>query len=146
YQVLGNAFAFAFGTGVIFILLAEFGADILVARLYPAHPEVAPAPRLLAWSLPFAAFSTSAVSATKIHMRMEYDAGIMAFGRPVLQLIGCGVVRLFDGGVVGLMIATVITQVVLAALALWAFLRHFDGRRALRATLRPKLHREMLAF
>jgi hypothetical protein len=70
---------------VICILLAHFGADWLVARLYPTHPEVAPALRLLAWSLPFAAFSTSAVSATKFHMRMEYDAGIMGFGRPVLQ-------------------------------------------------------------
>jgi O-antigen/teichoic acid export membrane protein len=146
YQVLGNAFAFALGTGVLFILAAQFGADAFVARLYPTHPEVAPALRLLAWSLPFAAFSTTAVAATKIHMRMEYDAGIMGFGRPLLLLTGCGTARLLDAGVVGLMSATLVTHVLVSGLALWAFLRHFDGRRALAATLRPKFHREMLEF
>jgi O-antigen/teichoic acid export membrane protein len=146
YQVLGNAFAFAIGTGVTFIVLAMVGADALVARLYPTHPEVAPALRLLAWSLPFSAFATTAVSATKIHMHMEYDAGIMAFGRPLLQLAGGVVVWLLGGGIVGLMSAMVVTQIVLASLALWAFLRHFDGRRALRATLRPRFHRTMLEF
>jgi O-antigen/teichoic acid export membrane protein len=146
YQVLGNAFAFAFGTGVICVALAQVGAGWLVERLYPAHPEVAPALRLLAWSLPFAAFSTTAVSATKIHMRMEYDAGIMALGRPLLQLLGCTIAWLCGAGLVGLMAATLVTQIAVAALAAWAFLRHFDGRRALRATLRPEFHREMLGF
>lgn len=146
YQVLGNAFVFALGTSMLCIVLAQLGSDWLVARLYPAHPEVAPALRLLAWSLPFAAFATTAVSATKIHMRMEYDAGIMGFGRPLLQLIGCMIVWLAHGGLVGLMAATLCTQIAVASIAMWAFLRHFDGWRALAATLRPKFHRPMLEF
>lgn len=146
YQVLGNAFAFALGTGVMFVVAGHFGADALVARLFPTHVEVAPSLRLLAWSLPFAAFSTIAVAATKIHMRMEYDAAIMGFAKPVLLLVGCGFAHVLDGGVVGLMIATLVMNVVVAGLALWAFLRHFDGRRALISTLRPTFHRPMLEF
>jgi O-antigen/teichoic acid export membrane protein len=79
-------------------------------------------------------------------MRMEYDAGIMGFGRPVLQLLGSTIVWLLGGGLVGLMAATLCTHIAVASLALWAFLRHFDGRRVLAATLRPTLNRPMLEF
>lgn len=146
YQVLGNAFAFALGTGVLFVIAAYLGAESLVQAVYPAHPELAPALRLLAWSLPFAALSTTAVSATKVRMRMEYDAAIMSFGRPMILLVGCVVVWLLHGGVVGLMLATLVSHVAVAILGLWAFLRHFDGKRTLRATLRPELHGQMLGF
>jgi O-antigen/teichoic acid export membrane protein len=61
-------------------------------------------------------------------------------------VIGCTIVYFMKGGLVGLMAATLCTHIAVASLALWAFLRHFDGRRALLATLRPKLHWPMLEF
>ncbi|MFW5877002.1 MAG: lipopolysaccharide biosynthesis protein [Myxococcota bacterium] len=146
YQVLGNGFAATLAVSLLVVLAAVLGSQALVEALYPDTPELAPALVLLGLSMPLLAFSQVAIAATKARMRMEYDAAILGFSLPMLLLGTSVVVWWLDGGLVGLMAAHLVTQVLVAAASGWALARHFDLGRLARTTLRPVPHRPTLVF
>lgn len=146
YRVLGNCFAFAVGASAFLVIVTYLGADLLVTHVYPERPEIAPALRLLCWSLPVMAFAQIAIGATKARMHMEYDALINGLVKP-LSLLGFSLVAYFlKAGLQGLMLAQVATYCLQAALAVWALRRHFDLGRIWDATVHLRPERTVLRF
>lgn len=146
YRVLGNGFGITAALSLVLLLGLWLAAEPLVTRFYSDQPALVPALQIAAWSLPFTAVAQVGIAATKARMRMEYDAAINGFLRPLALLAFSFVAWLLDGGVVGLMAAHVATQALLAVATLWAVRRHFDLGRVLRATAWFTLDREMLRF
>ncbi len=145
-QVMANALAISVGVSLVLVFLVLLGADLFVAALYPEHPELSPVLRLLAGGLPALAFSRIAIAGTKAHMRMEYDAGIMGFFQPFCFLVTAVAAKLMGGGLIGLMVAQLITYWLTAALALWALSRHFDLGKLFAALRALRFDRELLSF
>ena len=146
YRVLGNCFAFGVGASALLVGLTYLGADLLVEHVYPERPEIAPALRVLCWSLPAMALSQIAIGATKARMHMQYDALINGLVKP-LSLLGFSLLAYFvDAGLQGLMLAQVATYLLQALLSLWALQRHFDLGRVWQATAHLQPDRMVLRF
>lgn len=146
YRVLGNCFAFAVGASALLVVLTFVGVDLLVDFAYPERPQIAPALRILCWSLPAMAFAQIAIGATKARLHMEYDALINGLVKPLSLLAFSLLVWAAGGGLLGLMLAQVATYFVQAALAVWALRRHYDLGRIWRATVHLEPERSVLRF
>jgi len=146
YLVLGTAFGIPLALSVVLALITQVGAGPLVEALYADRPMLAPALRIVGWTLPFIALSQSCIAATKARMRMEYDAILNGFVRAVLLLAFSALFWQLSPRLESLMWAQLATYVVLALLSLWAFLRHFELGPLLRAIGSRRIDREVVRF
>lgn len=146
HRMLGVAFGLAIIASLCTVAAAYLGADLLVSSLYPEMPELAPALKLFAWSIPPLAVARLCVGGTKARMRMEYDALIFGLARPLLILV-LGVIAWWLGaGLQGLIATFVVAHWLLALFGLGALSRHFDVARVWRSLGRFTGTRELLAF
>lgn len=146
YTLLGNIFAITLGASAVVIVAAHLGADAFAASWYAEYDDLGPAFVWLAWSIPFSVVGQVAIGATKARFRMEYDAALVGFVTPVC-LIGFSLAAWWiEAGIEGLMVAHLATRIVVAVLAVWGMGRHFELARIVRASLRPKWDRQILAF
>lgn len=146
YGVFANALLMSLGLSGLVLVAAHFGVGPLIERLYDSRENLAQGLMILVWTLPFMAISGTCIAATKARMHMEYAAAINGFASP-LVLLGTSLIAWWvDGGLIGLMIAHLITRAVLAAMAVWGFTRVFESRKMLRAMRRFRVHRKMLTF
>jgi len=97
-------------------------------------------------ALPCMVLADLSIAATRALMIMEYDTIIVGFGKPALLIVTAGVAVFVRPDIVGLAWGYVVTYAVLAAAGLWALSRHFELRELLRAMLRPRFERALLAF
>jgi len=146
HRVLGVAFGLAIIASLCVVVAAYLGADLLVSALYPEMPQLAPALKLFAWSIPPLAVARLSVAGTKARMRMEYDAVIFGFARPLLILL-LGVLSWWlDTGLQGLIAAFVVAHCLLALFGLGALSRYFEVGRVWRSLGRFSGTRQLLAF
>lgn len=146
YVVLSNALGITALLNGVALGVAFFGAESFVDRFYPGQDQLAPALKLLAWSVPFTAISSICIAATKAVMRMEYDAFIRGFLNPVVLLgLSVGAFAL-DWGLMGLLWSFLIAQIVTAVASVMAYARHFSLSRTVAALRRPRLSASMLWF
>ena len=122
-----------------------FAARAIVDLLFAGQDELLPGLYLVGWSLVPLSMAAIAIAATKAHLRMEYDA---LFGglRPVLLMASAIVARAVDDSVSGLFAAWLVAHTLVAVFSLWPLVKHFDMPAVLRAIVRPRPHRAMLAF
>ena len=145
-QVLANGFVFAVGASTLLALLMFLSAPTLAAALYPQHQNIALALRLMALALPAMALSSIAIAATKAFMRMEYDAGIIGLAQPLCSLTLSVLAWRLDGGLVGLLLAQLVTHWLIAAAALWGMSRHVPVGLVFRAVRALEVDRAILSF
>jgi O-antigen/teichoic acid export membrane protein len=146
YDLLGNIFGVTLAGSAVVIVAAHLGADALATSVYAEYADLGPALVLLAWSIPFAVGSQVCIAATKARFFMGYDAVIVGLVTPVSLIIFSGAAWWLDGGVPGLMVALLLSRVLVFVLSVGAMARHFDLRRTVAATLRPRLDRQVLGF
>jgi O-antigen/teichoic acid export membrane protein len=146
YLVLGTAFGIPLVLSLVLALVTQLGAGPLVAWLYEDRPMLAPGLRIVGWTLPFIALSQSCIAATKARMRMEYDAVLNGFARAVLLLAFSALFWKLSPELASLMWAQLATYVVLAALSLWAYLRHFELAPLLSAIGSLRVDRDVVRF
>jgi O-antigen/teichoic acid export membrane protein len=146
HRMLGVACGIAMAASLGTVAVVYLGADLLVSTLYPTMPELAPAIKLFAWSIPPLAIARLSVAGTKARMRMEYDALIFGLARPLLVL-ALGVLAWWLGaGLQGLIGAYVLAHAVLALFGIAALSRHFQLGRVLKSIGQYDGVRELLAF
>ncbi|MEE2788709.1 MAG: oligosaccharide flippase family protein [Myxococcota bacterium] len=146
YQVLANGLTFALGLSFCLVLLAYFGIDSLVAHVYDNRPGLSEALWVASLSLPCVALSQVAIASTKSLMRMEYDAALNGFVKPI-SLLGFSLIAWWqEAGAIGLVWSHVAMQAVMAVLGVWAMLRHFEARRIMRAIVAFDFDAQLLKF
>ncbi len=147
-RIFATAFRFSVGGSVVVAVVAFVAAAPLSRALLEGNPDATTAFRLAALSLPFAALATIASSAPYVRMQMQYGVGIMGLARPLVLLSAVLVARVVFQfpGAVALFVAALASYVVVAALGLAAFARHFDARRTMSASIRAPLHVSTLSL
>lgn len=145
-QVLGNALAFAGGFAILVAVLTQVGAAPLVRSVFPEYGSLLPGLYFVAWSLFPAAIADVAIAALKAYLRMEWDAVVNGFVRPLGMLLSVGVAYLTSSGLTGILVGHALVQLVAAAVALRALRRFLRLGPMFAAALRPRLHRPMLSF
>ena len=146
YGVFANALLMSLGLSGLVLIAAHFGVVPMVEWLYDDRADLAGGLMILVWTLPFMAITGSCIAATKARMHMEYAAAINGFASPLLLLSTSLIAWWVEGGLIGLMIAHLVTRAVLAAMAVWGFTRVFESRKMFRAMRHFRLHRKMLTF
>lgn len=146
YGVFANALLMSLGLSGLVLVAAHFGIDPLIETLYDDRADLADGLMILVWTLPFMAITGTCIAATKARMHMEYAAAINGIASPLLLLGTSLLAWWLDGGLIGLMFAHLVTRAVVAAMAVWGFMRVFETRKMLRAMRHFRLHRKMLTF
>lgn len=146
YRVFANAMAIPTGLGLIVALISIPAVGPFVAAIYPDKPELVGALHILAWTVPIWSLSSICIAATKALMKMEYDVIINSTVYPLLLLALMVVAWWLGLGLIGLMLARLIAQVVVLVLSLWAFAQHFDFKETFKAISDFTFDREMFRF
>jgi O-antigen/teichoic acid export membrane protein len=146
-QVIANSFAIPLLISVVLALALSIGADPFVSLVYRDRGgDLVAGLQVASWTLVPLALFQIAISLTKAKHYMEYDAYIGGFLKPV-ALVGLAVIaKWLDGGLLGLLLAHLGAQCLLAAAALAVVSRHYDLGGALRALLHFRFHRGMFRF
>ena len=146
YRVFSNAMAIPTGLGLIIALVGIVAIDPFVALVYPDKPELAGALHILAWTVPIWSLSSICIAGTKALMKMEYDVLINATFYPLFLLALMIGAWWLDLGLIGLMLARLISQLVVLILSLRAFGKHFSFSKTFKEIVRFKFDREMFRF
>jgi len=146
YRVFSNAFAIPTGLGLIIVVISFAAVEPFVAAVYPGKPELVGALHILAWTVPVWSLSSICIAGTKALMKMEYDVLINSTFYPLFLLALMIGAWWLDLGLIGLMIARLIANVVVLILSLWAFAKYFSFVETFREIMRFKLDREMFRF
>ena len=144
-RVVGNALFWSLLISIAIALLTTFVARPVVERLLPLYQPLLPGLLFVAWSLPLASFAQVVTSATKAHLRMEWDA-ILSGARPALMLVAGCIAWLVSPDLTTLLASFTIAQFGLVLLSLVPLSRHFDPRAVFRETLRPTFVPGLLKF
>lgn len=146
YRIFSNSFAIPTGLGIIIAVIGFAAVEPFVAMVYPGKQELVAALYILLWTVPLFSLSSMCIAGTKALMKMEYDALINATMYPLLLLILMIVAWWLDLGLIGLMLARLVSQIIVLFLSLWAFAQYFSLADTFREIRRFKLNREMLQF
>lgn len=146
YRIFANAFAIPTGVGLLLAFIGFAAIEPFITAVYPGKLELVGALRILLWTIPLLSLSSMCIASTRALMIMKYDVAINSTLYPLLLLLFVTCAGLLDLGLVGLMIARLITQAVVLILSLWAFGQHFSLRRTFREILRLKVDYDMLRF
>ncbi len=144
-RVVGNALFWSLGISIAVAVLVTFFARPVIARFLPSYEALLPGLTFVAWSLPFLAFAQVVTSATKAHLRMEWDA-LLSGARPALLLAAGCLAWAISPDLTTLLASFLGAQIALALLALIPLSRHFDPRAVLRETLAPTFVPGLLRF
>ena len=145
YRVMANAVAIALGLTALAIVLAYTAAPPIFAAKFQRE-GLTEAVQIMALALPFLALPQIIVAGTKSLMIMKWDVILLGGLRPGLLLVFSVVLFFFDPSVTGLAWAFLGSNVVVTAVALWVFTRHFVFSRLL-AEFRPlRLHRPLITY
>jgi O-antigen/teichoic acid export membrane protein len=146
HRMLGVVFGLVIVASFGIVAVTYLGANVLVTGLYPEMPELAPALKLFAWSIPPLAIARLSVAGTKARMRMEYDALIFGLARPLLVLLFGVLAWWLTAGLQGLVAAYVFAHGLLALFGLAGLSRHFELRRVWKSLGQFSGVGELLAF
>lgn len=97
---------------------------------FAEHVGFADALAWTAYGLPFTAFATIALAATKARFKMHYQVILMNFARPAGVLVSSIVASVLGKGLIGLMVGVLLTDVLVAVGALIALTKEI-GRSPL---------------
>ncbi|MGI9175688.1 MAG: oligosaccharide flippase family protein [Rhodothermales bacterium] len=146
YQALSNALAWSLGFAGLLIVLGWTVAPSVLRALYEFGDRLAPMVRWMVLALPLLAFDRIVVAATQGLKIMKYDALVNGGLRPV-ALLGTSVAVWFvSPDEMGLAAAYVITQVLVAAAAVFIYTRELAWRPLGAALRHLRFNRELLAF
>lgn len=125
YTVMANGLVFTMGVSFVLVGLAYTAAPALVEAHYPQSGTLESV-QTLVWSLPFIAFTTLVVAATKSRLTMKWDALLIGFMRPAVQIVLAVIFYLADLGLSGLSWSYVVTQIAVAIAAVVVFGLYFS--------------------
>lgn len=100
YQAIAAGLAIALVSGLASVGLMLLGADAL-SRYY-GQAQLAPALRLMAWSLPFMGLAAVFIAAIRALRIMKYGVYVHSIGGPLILLIGTLLAGLAGWGLAGL--------------------------------------------
>jgi O-antigen/teichoic acid export membrane protein len=130
YRVLANGLVVTLLISGALLAFVHLGGLPLILALYK-QPEIADSVRFMSWAMPFVCIPIIVVAATKSLLIMKWDALVYGFFKPALLIAATVGFRLSDAGLPGLWRGYVLTHVVLTAIALYIFQRHFSFRKLL---------------
>ncbi|NLN61270.1 MAG: oligosaccharide flippase family protein [Myxococcales bacterium] len=145
YRVLANSFVLSLGITFLLIFLSHVGGAQFVLRRYPQEGLLL----VVQWmvlALPFLVTSTVTVAATKGHLTMKWDALLFGFARPFSLTLFAVLFYFLVGGIWGIVLAYLLTEVLICAFALVLFGRYFSWRHLLRALVRFRLDSPLIRF
>ncbi|MBN2803308.1 MAG: oligosaccharide flippase family protein [Deltaproteobacteria bacterium] len=146
YRIFSNAFAIPTGLGIIIVAIGLFVVEPFVGLVYPDRPELVNALKILVWTVPMLSLSSICIAGTKALMKMQYDVLINSTMYPLLLLALMVVAWWLNLGLIGLMIARLISQIVVLVLSLWAYGKHFSLGVTFKNIMQFKFDREMFRF
>ena len=146
YRVFSNAMTIPTVLGLIIAIASAVAVPPFVSLAYPDRPELVGALHILAWTVPMWSLSSICIAGTKALMKMEYDVLINSTFYPLFLLALMLGAWWLDLGLIGLMLARLIANIVVLAMSLWAFGKYFSFAALFREIAHFKLDREILRF
>ncbi len=129
YRVVANALVATLLLSVMTALAVTLGGRFVVESLFPSYATLVPGLTLLAVSLVPRAFADITIAATKAHLTMKYDALLKGGVQPVAMLaftLGAGWLKT---GIIGVFVAQLLAECLVAIGAALAFRGYFSYRR-----------------
>lgn len=146
YRALANALVWSFGLVLILVALAAFVAPELLPRVYPYGDRLAVVLRVMAFALPLMVFDRVVIAATQGLKIMKYEALINGGFRPLLLVTSAIAIWYVLPDERGLAVAYLITQALVAIVAVVVYARELDWAPLRRAIRHLRIDREMIRF
>jgi O-antigen/teichoic acid export membrane protein len=134
HRVLATAMRVALGLAIPVAILTLVAGSSLIERFFPEYGEMVPGIYVLGASLIPRALSQTAIAATKAMLHMEHDALLNGVFHPLALLGASLLVFALGGGFLGLLVAQLVVECLLCALA-WRSLARYVSLRELAAAL-----------
>lgn len=146
YQSLANALAWSLAFAVLLIAAAIWIGPVVLPGAYEYGDRLVGPLLAMTLALPLMAFDRVVLAATQGLKIMKYEAIVNGGARPVLLLLTAVAFWFVVDDVRGLAAAYVVTQVVIAALAVWIYSRELSWSGLGKAVTTFRLNREMISF
>ena len=145
YSIMANALAVVLIlTAVLLVLGYTAGPWFLDWKF--ARPGLTEAVMIMLPSLPFIAVPLLIIASTKSLMIMKYDAFIIGFLKPFVLLSLSLIISIFEKSITGLAISYLITNIVLTAVTLGVYSRHFSIKKLIFSFRKFSFKKELTSF
>jgi O-antigen/teichoic acid export membrane protein len=148
FEALATILVAPFCIAFLAALALHFLSPLMHELLWAEHdPLIVDLVKTLAWSLPLLVLVQVPAEATRSSLKFGYAVGIVQIAFPVLSLVLA--LLLFytvTPSILAVAQGAVLALVLLVPASFYAFSRHFDLGRTLRASLRGRWDREALSF
>ncbi len=148
YQAMATILKVPFALALAVALGLHLTAPSLHAALWSGQdPLLIDLLQTLAWALPLLVLVQVPAEATRATLSFGWAIGIVQIAFPVLSVLcALGLYFTMTPGILAVAQGTLVALFLCVPVSLYAFSRHFEVRKALRASLSPRLHREALSF
>lgn len=148
YQSLATLIRTPFLAALAIALALQFGAEPIYQLLWSSHDRtLVSLVQVLGWGLPLLVLVQVPVEATRASLRFGYSVGIVQIAFPALSLMATlGIYYLGNKSILAVAQGMWVALLICVPASIFAFSRHFELRRTVRAMCTNPWDREALGF